>query len=152
MRAASRAAPRTARRPCAASTTSTPCAAERLGQLQRVGPDTADGVGVMSTRSRRLGSHRFELHQRQRTLFLNIAELVEAAQVVVVRALPGAIVGRAPAARVVGRAGIGKQRHGLVGPDAVLDADARATLPLPPDRRRCESSRFACTNGTRCLA
>ena len=90
--------------------------AERLGQFHREGPDAADGVA----RHEDALDHRFELHQRRRTLFLNVAELVEAAEVEIVRALPGAIVGRAPAPRVIGRAGIRKQRHGLVRPDAVL--------------------------------
>ena len=134
--------------PSAAKTTSTPCAPERLGQLHRVGPNAADGVA----RHEDALDHRFELHQWRRTLFLNVAELVEAAQVEIVRALPGAIVGRAPAPRVVGRAGIGEQRHGLVGPDAVLVQMRAPRLARRPDRRRCESSRLACTNGTRFFA
>ena len=77
-----------------------PMRPERLGQLHRVGPNAADGVA----RHEDALDHRFELHQAAPALFLNIAELVEAAQVNRARA-PRRDRRARPSARVVGRAG-----------------------------------------------
>ena len=74
---------------------------------------------------------------------------VELREVMVVRPLPGLVVGLAPEAAVVGRARIGIERHRIVGPDAVAAAAGRATRPPAPGRRRATAIRLACTKGTR---
>src|SRR5215213_7490325 len=76
------------------------------------------GAAPPSTRRMGIGLEGVE---RAGLGILDVAEFAEAGQVVVDRALPGVIVGRAPAPQVVGRTGIRKQRHRLVGPDAIGD-------------------------------
>src|SRR3954469_14306273 len=60
-----------------------------------------------------------EIGEWQRPIVLDVAELDVMRQVVIERALPGTIVGRPPALRVIRRAGVREERHGLVGPHAV---------------------------------
>src|SRR5689334_12726585 len=62
---------------------------------------------------------RFELNQRKRTAFLNVAESAETRQISFMRPLPGEIIRRAPAACVVGGTGIREHRHRLVGPHSL---------------------------------
>ena len=77
-------------------------------------------------------------------------ELRELAEIVGVRPLPGLVVGRAEQAAVVGRAGIGVERHRVVGPDAVAPSARRARRATIAASSSATSSRLACTNGT-CL-
>ena len=127
--------------PSSRESTSTPCAAEGEGQLEGVGPDPAEGVGRHQDTPRRRevvnahARHSIQLRERQRLRLLNLAELLEQAQVVLVRPLPRPVVGDPPELRVVRRPGIREQRDRLVRPDAVTAAGA-AAMPRSPPRRR----------------
>src|SRR5689334_4321221 len=69
---------------------------------------------------------RFELCEGGGALVLDVAEMVELLQVPFMRALPRLLVGLSPQAAIVGRTGIGIERHGFVRPHAV------ALKPLAP--------------------
>src|SRR5690606_11605381 len=62
-----------------------------------------------------------QLRQGDGALVLDVAERAERREVVLVGALPGAVVRLTPAQAIVGRARVGVERHGLVRPDAVGD-------------------------------
>src|ERR1041384_8148669 len=62
----------------------------------------------------------FQLGQTAWLRLLDIAEARVALEVVIEGTLPCVVVGEAPHAVVFGRAGIGEERHRLVGPYAVL--------------------------------
>src|SRR5262249_43489577 len=123
MRAASARCAASGSPPIAASNVATPWRA-RASANSSVKVHTPPTVSpVMRTRlscgSGTLVSVRFQLHQRRRTLFLNVAEFVKSGKIGLVRPLPCVLVRRSPSPRVVGRPGIGKQRNRLVRPNAV---------------------------------
>src|ERR1041385_8472865 len=62
----------------------------------------------------------FQLRQTAGLRLLDIAEARVPIEVVIEGALPCVVVGEAPQAALLGRAGIGEERHRLVGPYAVL--------------------------------
>src|SRR3954467_4424374 len=59
-----------------------------------------------------------QLVEPARPLFLDVAESIEQRKIVIVRALPGLVILRSPQAPVVRRSRIGKQRYGIIGPNA----------------------------------
>ena len=103
-------------------------------QLEAVLPDAADAVGDQQDAPRRAGwqghehwQTRSSSRERQGPLLLDVAERVEGLEIALMRPLPGRLVGRAEPRVVVGRAGIGEQRHGIVGPDTLA---AQAIAPV----------------------
>ena len=98
--------------------------AETARQLKGMVPDPADGIGGHQHPPGQgaRGAHAaraLELGERSRPVVLNVAEVVELAQIVPVRPFPGLIIRGAPQLAVVRRAGIGEQGHGVVGPDPI---------------------------------
>ena len=122
-----------ARGPATARTTSTPMRRKAGRQLEAVLPDPADAVGDQQDAARR-AARRGHAHRQARSssasgsgrsswMSLNASK---ACEVALMRPLPRPLVGRAEARVVVGRAGIGEQRHRVVGPDALA---AQAIAP-----------------------
>src|ERR1700758_2592251 len=62
----------------------------------------------------------FELTQRQGASVLDVAELVEQREIMRMRTLPGDVIGLAPELPVVRRSRIGIERHGIIGPYAII--------------------------------
>src|SRR6478736_8617690 len=76
----------------------------------------------------RMPAGGLELREGSGALVLDVAESVELAEVMLVRALPGVRVRLTPESAIIGRTRIGVERHGIVGPDAV------ALQPFAPFR------------------